>query len=283
MKYPAAEVDIGVTSELYTAGVTEDGEGYVAEQYRVVARVKADGRTFKLSHYWKGCEVVEDGEGGASFADVREKAAAAAEIDANGFRALAVFDTEMRGSPANPEAAWYEVEPEYGSKHWQALDAAEGRAAHFDRAVALHRAGEPQDEYNPTFLTQAPVSIETLIKSCDAFLAAWAARAEAEREELIVDEMQPGIFSRGKTREQAIEALKGRVKDGIGSISEWDWPEFQSFQTSMQFDRVNAIRGLALASKRDGAQEMQLGVDDYSLVSNFWAVEEDAETLTPAM
>jgi hypothetical protein len=151
MKYPAADVDIGVISELYTAGTTEDGGDYVAEQYRVVARVKADGRTFKLSHYWKGCEVVEDGEGGVCFADVRDKAEAAAELDAKGFRDLAVFDTEMRGSPANPEAVWYEAEPEYGSKRWQELDAAEGRAAHFDRAVALHRAGEPQDEYTPTF------------------------------------------------------------------------------------------------------------------------------------
>jgi hypothetical protein len=131
--------------------------------------------------------------------------------------------------------------------------------------------------------TQAPVSIETLIKSCDAFLAAWAKGAEDEREELIIDEMQPGLFSRGKTREQAIAALKGRIKDGIGNITEWDWPEFQGFNASMEFDRVNAIRGLALASKRDGAQEMQLGVDDYALVSNFWAVEEDAETLAPAM
>jgi hypothetical protein len=151
MKYPAAEVDIGVISELYTAGETEDGQDYVAERYRVVVRVKADGRTFMLSHYWKGCEVSEDGEGGTYFADVRERAAACAEIDAEGFRALAVFDTEMHGSPANPDAEWYETEPEYGSKHWQALDAAEGQAARFDRSIALHRAGEPQDEYTPTF------------------------------------------------------------------------------------------------------------------------------------
>lgn len=122
MKYPAAEVDIGVISELYTAGETEDGQDYVAERYRVVVRVKADGRTFMLSHYWKGCEVSEDGEGGTYFADVRERAAACAEIDAEGFRALAVFDTEMHGSPANPDAEWYETEPEYGSKHWQALE-----------------------------------------------------------------------------------------------------------------------------------------------------------------
>jgi hypothetical protein len=131
--------------------------------------------------------------------------------------------------------------------------------------------------------TQAQVPIAQVIAACDAYLADNDARIEREREALIEQHTTAGLFRKAKTREQAIAALKGRIKDGIGNITEWDWPEFQGFNASMEFDRVNAIRGLALASKKDGAQEMQLGVDGYSLVSNFWPAEEDAEALAPAM
>jgi hypothetical protein len=288
MKYPAADVDIGVISELYTAGTTEDGGDYVAEQYRVVARVRADGRTFMLSHYWKGCEVSEDGEGGTYFADVREKAAASAEIDAEGFRALAVFDTEMHGSPANPDAEWYETEPEYGSKHWQALDAAEGQAARFDRSIALHRAGEPQDEYtrlseaNMSVSTQAQVPIAQVTAACDAYLANNDARVEREREALIEQHTTAGLFRKAKTREEAIGYLKSNFHHGMGYFTDWDYPKWKGGAFTSQ---VKAMRALAVTAEKGGETTMQIGTSDFSLIEEYWPVEEpaDAETLAPAM
>jgi hypothetical protein len=82
--------NIDVGSELYSAGLTEDGDEYVALRYFVVAEYSDDSRMRHL-HNFKGTDVIEgfDPEHGdyfKFFSDVREQAIARAEKAATHIR-----------------------------------------------------------------------------------------------------------------------------------------------------------------------------------------------------
>tara|TARA_Y100000814_G_C12342116_1_gene404662 strand:+ start:668 stop:1000 length:333 start_codon:yes stop_codon:yes gene_type:complete len=76
---------IYVVSDLYLAGLTEDGEEHVAEQY-FVALLLDDGRVFYSQRGWEGCKVVdvdEDGSYCRVFQDVRDQAESRAQRHAD--------------------------------------------------------------------------------------------------------------------------------------------------------------------------------------------------------
>ena len=96
-----------VISELYKAGVTEDGEDYIAEVY--VLRAEApNGQRWEFSTRFPGAQLVEDEteEGYAYdwFADIREEASARAEA-----LLATVKDVNADG--------WGEVDGRYGSTY----------------------------------------------------------------------------------------------------------------------------------------------------------------------
>lgn len=66
-----------IISELYVAGMTEDGEDYIAERFALMSN--SFGRDYQVSPFFHGCEVEHDNETGmVFFHDVREKAKARA-------------------------------------------------------------------------------------------------------------------------------------------------------------------------------------------------------------
>jgi hypothetical protein len=68
-------VDVGVCSDLYIAGRTEDGEDYTAEVYLVCVEF-ADGTVYAHKERFKGCKVEEwadDYDYGTAFIDIREE------------------------------------------------------------------------------------------------------------------------------------------------------------------------------------------------------------------
>src|SRR4030067_605758 len=69
----------GIKADLYKAGVTEDGEDYIAEFYVIVAQ-RPGGSREEYNRSFPGCikSYSEDGEG-PFFEDVREQALAKAE------------------------------------------------------------------------------------------------------------------------------------------------------------------------------------------------------------
>jgi hypothetical protein len=76
-------VNVEVASDLYKAGVTEDGQDYIAENYFVVVEY-ANGEVFRHTETFLGCRVEEAGPededwGCVNFADVRLEAQAKAE------------------------------------------------------------------------------------------------------------------------------------------------------------------------------------------------------------
>ena len=96
-------MNIGVASEIYDAGLTEDGEQFTAERY-FIAREEPDGSRYIYNGpTYAGC-VRHECEGAIWFEDVREAAAAKASAKATELR-LKDFD----------ESEWYECEPAYGS------------------------------------------------------------------------------------------------------------------------------------------------------------------------
>lgn len=92
-----------VTSDLYVAGKTEEGEEFVAERFFVAAEFD-NGMRFAHNHSFPGCKVEECGEGTA-FLDIRAEAEAAA----NALRDRVNAVGKMNG------AYWTEIEPVYGS------------------------------------------------------------------------------------------------------------------------------------------------------------------------
>jgi hypothetical protein len=76
---------IYATSDLYKAGLDEDGYAYSAEFFYVVVELK-DGRTFKSDDFFLGCKTGVDDEGEPVFEDVRDEAKKAAEALADSYR-----------------------------------------------------------------------------------------------------------------------------------------------------------------------------------------------------
>jgi len=67
-----------VRSELYQAGLTEDGEPFIAETF-VIVREFNDGTREAYKESFAGAEYWDDGEGSFGYADIRKEAREAAE------------------------------------------------------------------------------------------------------------------------------------------------------------------------------------------------------------
>ena len=98
---------IEVVSRLYKAGVSEDGEDFIAERFCVVAEL-SNGQRFEHCHFFNGARYDED-EWGWGFVDVRKEAKAEARKLARQFVGVTGLDF----------ADWFEVDPQYGSQAYQ--------------------------------------------------------------------------------------------------------------------------------------------------------------------
>ena len=102
MKY---QVEVG--SNLYNAGITEDGEAFIAECYFVAIQY-ADGSRFQHQVTFPGAQYSED-EFGFGYEDIRDSAKAKAEQLAHSVRQAAGINFQY----------WEEVDPAYGSDAYQ--------------------------------------------------------------------------------------------------------------------------------------------------------------------
>lgn len=103
-----SDFTVEVVSELYNAGITEDGEFYSAETFFVVITAPNGKRLAHFKHFL-GCNVHEH-EGIAFFEDIRESAKSQAEILKNKIEAHGEVDPQY----------WHEIQPEYGSEYYAA-------------------------------------------------------------------------------------------------------------------------------------------------------------------
>ena len=102
-------MNVYVTSELYNAGTTEDGQVFSAERYLVVAEA-ANGARHSHITYFNGCEVrCDDQHGYTAFVDIRTEAMARAELLAYRVRAAGTIDLTF----------WDEMQPAYGSAAYE--------------------------------------------------------------------------------------------------------------------------------------------------------------------
>lgn len=112
-----------VTSDLYVAGKTEEGEDFIAERFYVAAEFD-NGMRFAHNHNFDGCKVEAHDEGMA-FIDVRNEAEAAANALRDRVNAAGKIHGEY----------WHDMEPGYGSPA-------------YERSVAMmtprQRAGEEE-------------------------------------------------------------------------------------------------------------------------------------------
>ena len=103
-----------VDCDFYSAGMTEDGQDFVAESYYVVVQ-RLDGHRLAHSKTFLGCEagVIDDDHEGQYnglpyFADVRKEAKEAADNLVARIMEARVIDTDH----------WVEAEPSYGSAYY---------------------------------------------------------------------------------------------------------------------------------------------------------------------
>ena len=107
-----------VGSDLFCAGITNDGEKYIAERYYVVAET-TNGRRFKHSIQFDSTKIeydFDDDEGGFYFPDLREEATAKVNV------LLEKIEEHMKSGGCLDAECWYEIDPRYGSEHYQDLD-----------------------------------------------------------------------------------------------------------------------------------------------------------------
>ena len=108
------------SSDLYKAGVTEDGEDYTAEVYFVVLE-NAAGRRFVHQSHFKGCDAVYYAdEGFYSFEDIRVEAKAKADR---------LTDRVNAAGGKIDFAFWTEIDPCYGSTEYVLQGTEADRAA----------------------------------------------------------------------------------------------------------------------------------------------------------
>ena len=102
-------------SDLYQAGLTEDGEAYIAEVFYVVAQAP-DGSRWAHDELFRGCAVHHDDEGYEVFGDVRDLALHRCE------RLTARTEAHVAAGGRLDPAHWNEIDPAYGSAAYQGLD-----------------------------------------------------------------------------------------------------------------------------------------------------------------
>jgi hypothetical protein len=109
-------IGASVTSDLYLAGKTEDGQDYTAERYFVQVEF-SNGERLRHTTFFNGCNPVQDDqEGYWHFGDVREEARAAADKLAERVNA------GIQGGVALNMAYWDEARPVYGSPAYSEAD-----------------------------------------------------------------------------------------------------------------------------------------------------------------
>jgi hypothetical protein len=106
------KTSIFVTTDLYNAGFTEDGEEFHAELYYVVAEYTG-GERLAHSATFRGTEKVVDEDGMSHFPDLREEAKAKAEA-----LCKRIKDALDEGCGLHM-SYWTEIQPVYGSRAYQ--------------------------------------------------------------------------------------------------------------------------------------------------------------------
>lgn len=99
---------VGVYSDLYVAGRTEDGSDYTAEVYMVEA-VRPDGRRMVHEVCFEGAVKETSPDGFDFFGDVRKSARKSADILAGNVRKRGYID----------DTHWNEGRPVYGSEYYE--------------------------------------------------------------------------------------------------------------------------------------------------------------------
>jgi len=101
-----------VASDLYQAGVTEDGRPFIAENYYVIVE-NAAGRRFAHNVVFNGAVVhFDDEEMCHYFEDVREEAKAKVEA------LCARISAALEAGRALDATYWNEIDPAYGSDEY---------------------------------------------------------------------------------------------------------------------------------------------------------------------
>lgn len=107
---------VGIYSDLYCAGLTEDGEQFIGHIFFVSAEAP-DGRRWVHAQSFKGVEEGFDEEFGYPyFGDVRDEATAKAEALASAVRA------HLEAGGKLDLTCWNEADPVYGSNAYESLD-----------------------------------------------------------------------------------------------------------------------------------------------------------------
>ena len=119
---------VAAVSDLFDAGRTNDGEVFAAEVYYVVVENGAGRRWASYDRFYGARRVVDD-EGWVGFDDLREEASAAVE-------ALAAATAQVLATGGKLSFQdWYQIDPAYGSRAYQA-DGIEEIRAYKDRQAA---------------------------------------------------------------------------------------------------------------------------------------------------
>lgn len=116
-------------SDLYVAGVRDDGREFIGEQYFVVVENEA-GRRFRHQAIFNGAKQIvcpETGESG--FVDLRDEASAKAE------RLAERVNDALAAGQRLDAACWVEIDPAYGSDEY-AAQGVEAQRAFQDRQAA---------------------------------------------------------------------------------------------------------------------------------------------------
>jgi len=103
-----------VCCDLYEAGMTEDGENFIAESYYIVIE-RCDGHRLAHNKVYLGCElcVIDDGDNGQYnglpyFADVRKEVKKTIDLLLSRIVSKGAIDTDY----------WSEMRPSYGSEYY---------------------------------------------------------------------------------------------------------------------------------------------------------------------
>lgn len=111
--------------------------------------------------------------------------------------------------------------------------------------------------------THIKVSAECVIAACDRYLAARAARDNAEREALIEKAMRRRWWRRGLTREAAIESLQNGSDE---FMSDWERVEWIG---GAWVETVRQLRKLARLAQAEKVPVM-IDADDVALLDEHW-------------
>lgn len=105
--------DVCIASDLYTAGIQDDGHPYIAERFHV-SITTPEGYRFRSRAFWLSAAQCFDEEGGLHFANVRHEAESQAQAACDAVLASGLADLDL--------GDWTEERPAYGSEAYQAQE-----------------------------------------------------------------------------------------------------------------------------------------------------------------